>query len=83
MFANEQMRMGAQIMAAIFGGPGIFYIWLSFEYPNTGDAVTGIIYLSVATALALASGKDTLGEPRPARSHLARARALLRLRRRP
>lgn len=83
MFANEHMRLGAQTMAAIFGGPGIFYIWLSFQNPNPGDAVTGIIYLAIATALALAADKGAVGEPRPARSRLGRARALLRLRRRP
>lgn len=73
MLANEQMRYGAQAMAAIFGGPGIFYIWLSFYKP--GQAVTGLIYLAIATALALYA--DRKGKSRPAgRRALARIRIL-------
>ena len=49
MLASEQMRFSAQIMAAIFGGPGIFYVVESFGTPNY--ALTGIIYLVIATAL--------------------------------
>lgn len=53
MLATEQMRYGARILAAIFGGPGVFYVWLSFFRANY--AVTALIYLVVATALALSA----------------------------
>jgi hypothetical protein len=61
MLANDQMRIAAQCLAAIFGGPGIFYIWLSYYRP--GQAVTGFIYLAIATVLALYA--DRKGESRP------------------
>lgn len=80
MLAHEHMRFGARIMAAIFGGPGIFYFWLSFSEP--ANAVTALIYLGIATALALyAEGK---AEPRAARiGALARCKAILSGKRRP
>jgi hypothetical protein len=78
MLEQEQMRFGARVMAAIFGGPGIFYLWLSFYEPI--NAVNALIYLVLATALALyADGKS---EPRAARA-MARAKAILRGKRRP
>jgi len=61
MLANEQMRIAAQCMAAIFGGPGVFYIWLSFYRP--GQAVTGFIYLAIATVLALYADRKDTGHP--------------------
>ena len=79
MLAQEQMRFGAQVMAAIFGGPGIFYVWQSFHTPI--DAVTALIYLAIATALALyAEGKT---EHRAAQAVAARCKAILRGKRRP
>lgn len=81
MLAQEQMRFGAQVMAAIFGGPGIFYLWLSFHQPI--DALTALIYLAIAAALALyAEGKT---EHRAARAVAVatRCRAILRGKRRP
>jgi hypothetical protein len=61
MLAPNQMRFAAQAMAAIFGGPGLFYIYLSFYSP--WEAVTGIFYLAIATALALYA--DRTGDSRP------------------
>jgi hypothetical protein len=75
MLGQEQMRFAAQTMAAIFGGPGIFYVYLSFYKPY--EAITGLIYLSIATALALYA--DRTGETRPL---LARAKAVFRGKRR-
>lgn len=73
MQANDQMRRGAQIMAAIFGGPGIFYVWASFYNPS--DALTAILYLGTATTLALLS-EDKSGAPTGAT--LRRCLALIR-----
>ncbi|HUH84083.1 MAG TPA: hypothetical protein VLX85_05710 [Stellaceae bacterium] len=56
MMSREHMRAGAQFLAAIFGGPGLFYLWLSFYRPE--EALTAILYLSIATAITL-----TMGEP--------------------
>jgi hypothetical protein len=80
MLAHEQMRFGAQIMAAIFGGPGVFYVVLSFQRPR--DALTGLIYLVIATTLALYAG----GKPEPRtvrRGAVARCKAILLGKRRP
>ena len=63
MLANEHMRWGAQTMAAIFGGPGIFYIIESFARP--ADAITGIIYLLIATGLALSSQDRSARQAQP------------------
>ena len=80
MLANEHMRWGAQTMAAIFGGPGIFYILESFARP--ADAVTGIIYLLIATGLALSSmDKSAAPAPRPGTARRRTWLALLRHRR--
>jgi hypothetical protein len=78
MLPHEQMRIGAQILAAIFGGPGIFYVWRSFE--NSGDALTALFYLTMATVLALYAGAPIQIDGRRA---LVRCRALLSKRRRP
>jgi hypothetical protein len=79
MLAHEQMRWGAQIMAAMFGGPGIFYILESFNDP--GNALTGLIYLGMATALmVMALGPAEAGAG--ATAALARAKAVLRTRKR-
>ena len=76
MMSREHMRAGAQFLAAIFGGPGLFYLWLSFYRPE--EAMTAILYLSIATAITL-----TLGEPerQPAQfGALARTRQAIRRR---
>jgi len=73
MLANEQMRWGARCMAAVFGGPGLFYAWLSFSDPR--QAITAIIYLVIATSLALSAGEP---EQRPvARGTMLRRCAVL------
>jgi hypothetical protein len=54
MLPLEQMRMGAQVLAAIFGGPGIFYLWRSFG--SSGDALNAALYLAIATTLILVAG---------------------------
>ena len=81
MLAQDQMRFGAQIMAVVFGGPGIFYVWQSFHQPI--DGLTALIYLAIATALALyAEGKT---EHRAARvvAVAIRCKSILRGKRRP
>ena len=55
MHAQEQMRYGARILAAIFGGPGIFYLYLSFQRPDM--AFTAVIYLLIAVALSFYAGE--------------------------
>jgi hypothetical protein len=60
MLAGEQMRWSARCMAAMFGGPGVFYAWLSFFEPR--EAITAIIYLVIATALIL-SVEEAAGRP--------------------
>ncbi len=62
MLAHEQMKWGARVLAAMFGGPGIFYLWLSFNHPE--NALTAVIYLALATALSIYAGEPSL---RPAR----------------
>jgi hypothetical protein len=80
MLGNDQMRIAAQCMAAIFGGPGIFYIYLSFYRPD--HAVTGLIYLAIATALAWVA--DAKPEARPARrGALAWCKSVIQSKRRP
>lgn len=57
MSAMDQMRYGAIVMAAVFGGPGVFYSLESFAYPSF--ALTGLIYLVIAIALICAAqGKE-------------------------
>lgn len=62
---QEFMRMGARVLAATFGGPGIFYLWLGFhEIPGT--ALNAGFYL--AAALVLTYVADTPGRAKaPAR----------------
>jgi hypothetical protein len=57
MLAHEQMKWGARCLAAIFGGPGIFYLWLSFNQPE--NALTAVIYLALATALSIYAGEPS------------------------
>jgi hypothetical protein len=65
MVSADQMRFGAIVMAAVFGGPGVFYSIESFAHPSF--AHTGFIYLCIALALLWAAqGK----EPVPARRKL-------------
>lgn len=45
------MRLSGQAMAAILGGPGIFYLWLSFYDPLA--AVRATIMLGAATAISI------------------------------
>lgn len=76
MLPQEQMRMGAQILAAIFGGPGVFYVWRSFDNPD--DGLRAAFHLVVASLLALYSGAPI----RMDLGTLARCRALLARKRR-
>jgi len=57
MLAHEHMRWGARVLAAMFGGPGIFYLWLSFHYPE--NALTAAIYLALATVLSIYAGEPS------------------------
>ena len=70
MLAHEQMRWGSQIMAAMFGGPGIFYILESFS--DAGNALNGIVYPA-------GDGADR-GGPGKAEKTAAAAGALARVR---
>jgi hypothetical protein len=70
MLPREQMRFGTQILAAMFGGPGVFYLWKSFYDPQ--DALTALLYLGVATALSLAIRAPK--ERQPARINKKRRR---------
>jgi hypothetical protein len=74
MFANEQMRMGALTMAAVFGGPGVFYAIESFADARNG--VTAIVYLVIATALALAADQKS-APTMPGGGMLRRCRAMI------
>ncbi|HXQ52432.1 MAG TPA: hypothetical protein VN802_15165 [Stellaceae bacterium] len=74
MLAHEQMRWGSQIMAAMFGGPGIFYILESFS--DAGNALNGIVYLALATAL-IVVGQGKAEKTAAAAGALARVRAAL------
>ncbi len=65
MSAMDQMRFGATVMAAIFGGPGVFYCVESFVMPSL--ALTGILYLAAALLLICAAH---WGEATPARRKL-------------
>jgi hypothetical protein len=81
MLASEQMRFSAQIMAALFGGPGIFYVIESFDTPNY--ALTSILYLVVATALAKFAEDRSKSAAEPPRAwRTAKALLTARLRRR-
>jgi len=43
------MRVGAQALSAILGGPGIFYVWYSFYAPWT--AADAVILLGCAVTI--------------------------------
>ncbi len=45
------MRLGGQALAAVLGGPGIFYLWCSFYEPIFG--VKALILLGAATAISI------------------------------
>ncbi len=64
---QELMRMGARVLAATFGGPGIFFLWLSFgDIPGT--ALNAGLYLAAAlvlTYVADASGRAKASARRP------------------
>lgn len=62
MFASDQMRYGAIVMAAIFGGPGVFYCIESFAHPTF--ALHGLLYLGIAIAL-LATAQRQDAAPAP------------------
>jgi len=65
MFAADQMRYGALVLAAIFGGPGVFY---SIESSlDETFALNGIFYLGVALALLWSA---QVKKPVPARRKL-------------
>jgi hypothetical protein len=51
MSANIMMRLGGQAMAAVLGGPGIFYVWLSFYDPLA--ALRATILLGAAIAISI------------------------------
>lgn len=45
------MRLGGQALAAILGGPGIFYVWYSFYEPR--EAASAVILLGAASVISL------------------------------
>jgi CBS-domain-containing membrane protein len=51
------IRIGGQALAAILGGPGIFYVWYSFYQPVM--AASAIILLGAALALSVSLYPDS------------------------
>jgi hypothetical protein len=49
--SGDSMRIGGQAMAAILGGPGVFYLWCSFYEPVM--ALKALIALGAATAISV------------------------------
>ena len=49
--SGDTMRLGGQALAAILGGPGIFFLWCSFYEPIYG--VKALILLGAATAISV------------------------------
>lgn len=47
----REMHLGSQAIAAILGGPGIFYLWHSFYVPE--DAMRAVLFLGAATVINL------------------------------
>lgn len=47
----EHMHLGSRALAAVLGGPGVFYVVHSFQVPT--DALKGVIFLGAATAINL------------------------------
>jgi ABC-type Fe3+ transport system permease subunit len=45
------VRLGGQALAAILGGPGIFYVWYSFYDPS--EAASAVVLLGGACAISL------------------------------
>ena len=64
------MRLGAQALAAILGGPGVFYLWCSFYEPIF--AVKALIMLGAATAISLCLYPDAVDGHRGAVRAIAR-----------
>ena len=52
-----EMRVGSQILAAVLGGPGVFYLWRSFYAPE--DALRAVIFLGAAAAISFMLYRDS------------------------
>jgi hypothetical protein len=74
----EPMRLGSHVLAAVFGGPGVFYLYLSFYVPTL--ALKAFLFLGAATMINLLLYPDVLGSDR---GFGALQRALARIKRRP
>jgi len=49
--SEDSVRIGGQALAAILGGPGVFYLWCSFYEPLFG--LKALIMLGAATAISV------------------------------
>ena len=58
-----EMRVGSQILAAVLGGPGVFYLWRSFYAPE--DALRAVIFLGAAGAISFMLFRETSEHHRP------------------
>ncbi|HXS38571.1 MAG TPA: hypothetical protein VN766_00215 [Stellaceae bacterium] len=58
------MRLGSQTLAAILGGPGIFYVWYSFYAPWA--AANAVILLGCAIGISVFLYPELQGSPQSA-----------------
>lgn len=54
MIARTLMRAATRALSLSFGGSGVFFLWGSFYTPSS--AAYALLFLSMATVLALAEG---------------------------
>jgi hypothetical protein len=54
----QAMRLGSEALAAILGGPGIFYLWLSFSMPSL--SLKAFLFLAAATTINLMLYPDAI-----------------------
>ena len=54
MATYQMLRIALQAMATVFGGVGVFAVYLSFQHPTDG----GTAILSLGTALAMLRALD-------------------------
>lgn len=74
----EPMRLGGHVLAAVFGGPGMFYLYLSFFLPIL--ALKAFLFLGAAMIINILLYPEVLGSDR---GFAAFHRALARITRRP
>jgi hypothetical protein len=75
---QEPMRLGSHVLAAILGGPGIFYLWESFYVPPL--ALKAFLFLAAALTINLLLYPEVVGADS---SFATVQRVLARMTRRP